>query len=527
MRSFCFLLMILIIPVSLYSQLKPNSFLLGNETSINKINESLPASNSITDIIAVGDTLWLGTSRGVSLSTDNGSTWTNFYGHPEFGTDNVSAIGYYNGIFWAATAITVEQNNQRLPQGTGLRYTSDLGNTWRSVPQPLDDPADTTIQYGINVLRALPVTVAVQNLAYDIAFTPGTIWISTFAGGLRRAEIDSLVSKENYKWKRVVLPPDNRNSIMPTDELDFCLSPVPGNFCAEGNLNHRVFSVITDDDNTLYVGTANGINKSSDDGLSWVKFNHQNQDEPISGNFITALGFNTNNNTLWASSWKAEDPDEFYAVSFSNDNGESWRTVLHDERPHNFGFKNNQAMVPTDNGVFRSSDGGSTWINANSIVDTISDPSTKIFLRTSVFYSAASSGNYVWLGSNDGLARLNETPGAMWSGQWKLFFAAQNLTSAGETYCYPNPFSPRQDNLKIIYSTGGESLPVTITIYDFSFNYVNTILQNAVRIRGNDGPPDFWDGRDSSGNYVPNGVYFYRVEVEGKDPVFGKVIVLQ
>jgi flagellar hook assembly protein FlgD len=38
---------------------------------------------------------------------------------------------------------------------------------------------------------------------------------------------------------------------------------------------------------------------------------------------------------------------------------------------------------------------------------------------------------------------------------------------------------------------------------------------------------DFWDGRDDSGNIVPNGVYFYRVDVDSDTPLFGKVMVLQ
>ncbi len=135
----------------------------------------------------------------------------------------------------------------------------------------------------LNEIRALPVTVAIQNLAYDIAFTPNTIWIATFAGGLRKS------TDNGQTWKRVLLPPDNLNSISPTDTLDFCLSPVNGNFCGEGNLNHRVFSVISTNDSTLYVGTANGINKSTNGGISWTKFNAQNQPQPISGNFITAL----------------------------------------------------------------------------------------------------------------------------------------------------------------------------------------------------------------------------------------------
>lgn len=516
------LLVIFFTVFNFYTQGQILTYRLESESNeFSKLSSLNPTSNTITDIITLGDTVWIGTSRGVSLSTDRGETWRNFYGHPEFGTDNVSAIGYYDGVFWAATARTVEQNSQQLPQGTGLKYTTNLGENWKSIPQPLDNPNDTTVQYGINVLRALPVTVAIQNLAYDIAFTPGTIWISTFAGGLRKAELDSLKANENYPWQRVVLPPDNRNSIMPTDELEFCLSPVPGNFCSVGNLNHRVFSVISTDDNTLYVGTANGINKSTDNGISWVKFNHQNQTEPISGNFVTALGYSSVGSTLWASTWKAEAPEEFYAVSFSTNAGESWQKVLYDERPHNFGFKSGQVLVATDNGVFRSSDIGKTWI----LPGLIYDPNTKISLTTSVFYSAASEGADVWIGSDDGLARLRET--GFWQGTWKIFIASAPLSAEDETYCYPNPFSPRQEQLKIKYSTGGKSASVTIRVYDFGMNYVSTIIQNATRNKTLEGVPDYWDGRDANGNYVPNGVYIYRVEVEGRDPVFGKILILQ
>lgn len=495
-----------------------NYFLLEDGKNLNKVNFQNPLSNTITDIITIGDTIWLGTSRGVSLSLDGGENWINFYGNTDFGTDNVSAIGYNNGVFWCATARSFDvAGGSKLPGGTGLKFTTDFGVTWSNIAQPLDHPDSTTERYGTNILQALPVTVNIQNLTYDIAFTPGAIWIATFAGGLRKSTDDG------QTWKRVVLPPDNLNSITPTDTLGFCLSPVAGNFCGEGNLNHRVFSVISVDDNTLYVGTAGGINKSTDGGISWKKFNAQNQEQPISGNFITALAYNNLTNTIWASTWKAEDQSEFYGVSSSSDGGQTWRTYLRDERPHNFGFKGYDTMVPTDNGVFRSSDTGMTWLLPNNIFDTES----QVGLRTNVFYDADAYQNKIWLGSADGLVRLQEIPSKFWEGTWKIFFAAQPLKSKNDTYCYPNPFSPRQEELKIKYSTGGIDADVTIRIFDFAFNYVRTIIQNAARNRDLEGPPDFWDGRDDKGNFVPNGVYFYRVEVGDNDAVFGKILVMQ
>ena len=39
----------------------------------------------------------------------------------------------------------------------------------------------------------------------------------------------------------------------------------------------------------VWIGTAGGINKTTDGGQSWVKFNHTNEASPISGNFVVAL----------------------------------------------------------------------------------------------------------------------------------------------------------------------------------------------------------------------------------------------
>jgi len=518
------ILLTLLLTSSVFPQYNPELFNLpGDKNYLSKITSSSPISNSILDIITRGDTVWLGTSRGVSVSYNRGEDWTNFYGTSSFGDDDISALAYnkYDGSIWVATATTASApGGGTVPKGTGLKYTTDKGLTWNSVPQPVDNFESTTVVYGINTLNALPVTVAEQNITYDIAFTPPhTVWITSFAGGLRKS------TDMGQTWTRVVIPPDDLDSINPYDTLDFCLSPIGGTFCTKGNLNHRAFSVVSTNDSTLYVGTANGINKTTnarDQFPSWVKFNHQNQDNPISGNFITALGYN--DNTIWAAAWKAEKPEEFYGVSSSTNGGETWQTFLDDERTHNFGFKNNEVLALSDNGAFRSSNQGSTWILPTSIIDTITDPTSKIYLRTNIYYSAGSNNDDIWLGSDDGLIKLTET--SFWTGKWKIYFAGE-LKSKSETFCYPNPFSPRQGELKIMYSTENKPANVTIRIFDFGMNYIRTVIQNVTRQRGLEGPPDFWDGRDDNGNLLPNGVYFYRVDIDNEEPLFGKIIYLK
>jgi hypothetical protein len=524
-----YLLFLILISFSVrsFSQQIPDTYYLHEkgDKKTYKTSAENPLGNGISDILTIGDTVWLGTGKGVSVSFDRGENWTNFYGTEPFGNVDISAIAYnkYDGSVWVATSQDVEvSGGEILPEGRGYRYTTDGGLSWSTLVQPIDDPGDSLLVYGINDgvnlprVRALPVTTGINNLTYDVAFTKGVIWTASFAGGLRKS------TDNGQTWQRALLPSDELDEISPDDTIKYALQPVAGNFGSDDHLNHRLFSVISVNDTTLYVGTANGINKSNDNGISWAKFNHQNQDNPISGNFVVALGYNQIDNTVWGATWRAENPEEFYAVSATNDGGENWNVFLDGEKAHNFGFIFNNIIAATDNGAFRTRNQGNSWILPNNIIDSESG----VALTTSeIFSAAASEKNDIWLGSGDGLAKLRET--GFWRGEWKIYFASLPVGSANETYCYPNPFSPKLEVLKIKYSTGGVGKKITIRIFDFAMNIVKTVIQNVDRIKTLDDAPEKWDGRDGNGNVVPNGVYFYRIDFDNDDPAFGKIIVLQ
>ncbi|CUT01051.1 FlgD immunoglobulin-like domain containing protein [Candidatus Chrysopegis kryptomonas] len=473
---------------------------------------NLPAGNIITNLCACGDTIWVGSSKGLSRTTDGGRTWKNYYQTPEFGTSKISAIACKNGVIWVATARTVKIDNNQFPEGLGLLYSTDGGETWTKIEQPIDTRTDTIEIYGINQLKTLPITTTINNITYDIAITKDAVFIASFAGGLRKS------TDMGKTWQRVVLPPDFLNQISPDENLNFELDPVK-------NYNHRVFSVIAVDDSIIWVGTADGINKSIDGGKTWIKYNHQNQTSPISGNFVVALGNqkikngNEYKNIIWGATINANDPDEYKALSFSEDGGNTWRVTLIGEFVHNLDFRDSIVYAVSDNGLWRTTNFGQTWEKAGKIVDLSSHQS----INTNIFYSIAVQGDTIWAGSADGLVKFSDSE--TFGSNWKIFRAYEKVSGTEKTYAYPNPFSPWNEVARIHYSVENPQSKVTIEIFDFGMRKIKTLIMNAPRT-GKREYDEVWDGKDDEGNVVPNGVYFYRVKIDEKE-LYGKILVVQ
>ncbi len=476
-------------------------------------------SNSVTDIVVNGSTVWLGTGKGLHRSTDAGRTWTYYFGTPAFGTEDISAIAVRGSDVWAATAHSVTIDDQRLPEGSGLRYSSDGGTTWKVIKQPVDaNNVDTLYWNDKSTIRSLGITTAVNNITYDIAITDSAVYIVSFAGMVRRS------TDKGDTWQRVIIPPDNLNFIGPDDSLRFDLSPSSGALGLSGNLNHRAFSVLAENDSTLWIGTAGGINKTTDRGRSWKKFSKQNQIESISGNFVVALAHQKTAtiSRIWAATVNASDNTERRGVSMTENGGLSWTRSLIGEFAHNFGFKDSIVYVPTDNGFFRSADGGRSWIQNG----TIFEPATRRIYTQNKFYSAAAIGDTAWFGGIDGIAATIDNAANPFGAQWRILRAEEPVGSKKTTYAYPNPFSPDDEIVRIHYSTYGATAPVTVRVFDFGMNLVRTVVNNVQR-SGISEHDELWDGRNESGGQVANGVYFYHVIVGSSDPIWGKILVIQ
>jgi len=506
-------------------------------------SERMP-SNSIIDIEPHNGTIWLGTGRGLTQHYLHLGDWAvipssdePLLPDPEFGYTLIESIGKNIGhggvsafaitdtVIWASTAYTETSGGSFYPAGGGVGFSRDGGENWHWMPQPVDsipeDP-DEAIRQNYH-----PTTTNIQNVTYDIALSDSAVWITSWGGGLRRLKFED-VRENSVRWE--VMTPDGQP------------------FWALQNLRHRAFCAVYTN-GALWIGTAAGISRTIDEGVSWENHSFQTESQSISGNFVTAIDaqespYVEGHYNIWAATWKATLVYEYYGVSVTEDNGTSWRVALSDStylpsgeylinrygplRVHNFGFIDSTVYAAADGGLWKSNDNGYTW--GDGPMESIYDPTIDERLEDIDFFSVTPIGDSLWVGTNAGLA-------VGWFDEeseeftWRIHRAHQKAGSSDQpqTYAYPSPFSPKRGQItRFQISVDG---PTDVKYKILNFAMENVYESGHITLPGG-GVKDMsgygalqWDGRDSDGSMVANGVYFYKINAGGYT-WWGKVMVL-
>ncbi len=514
----------LMITQSFSQYLRPKKFILDTPHS----TSALPPSNSVDHIVVDNSTIWIGTSKGIAKSIDAGKTWQSFRSDPEFSNDGIFALATNNDTVWASTGFEKEVVDGSVQTGSGYTFSIDSGKNWKHFPQTLDNPRDSIFipPYGINdSVWFLPVVVPEQNVTFDISLSAGKVWIASWASGLRWSRTDTV------RWNRVLLPFDNQNSIRPSDTLwSYATngSRIFRRFDPRHNNNLLAFSVFADKE-TIWCGTAGGVNKSTDGGQSWIKFNHQNQVSSILGNWVIAIKAQSfqGKQRIWTTNWKADDQTEQFGVSYTENGGKTWKNLLHGIKAYDFAFQDSIAYIATIDGIYRTDDGGLSFTSFSYM----SDATTRQVISLPNVYSAGVLGNVVFVGTGDGMASTSDDGINPFGTTWNIYRTYQPLGTATTTYSFPNPFSPAFGPVRIHYgaktlTTGAPSRMVSVDIFDFAMNRIRTLLHSATR-SANIEYDEIWDGKSDDGKNVANGVYFYRLKVDSDEPIFGKILVLQ
>ncbi|MDI6766422.1 MAG: hypothetical protein QME52_06325 [Bacteroidota bacterium] len=519
-----------------------------------------PPSNSISHIAIYDTTIYIGTGRGLAKSTDGGRSWISYQSNPAFANNGIYAIAVRQDAIWVSTGYMTDVGDGSIQTGSGYTYSHDDGKNWTHVPQPIDTCIEIITasgkkgcrdyhykSYGINdSVRVTAVTTPIANVTYDISMALGTVWIASWSSSLRKS------TNDGKTWEQVLLPLDYQDNLTPETELWYFSATDSMHqdtlfkfFDVVNNNNLKAFSVLALDDGTVWCGTAGGVNRSTDGGVNWTKFNRQNQASPILGNWVIAIREQRFQNIqrIWITNWKATNPDEEFGVSYTEDNGRTWKNLLHGVRAYDFAFKDSIAYIATEEGLYRTPDGGITFqkisngasevggaLTVNNSV-SIFDPESRQVITSSRFISVGVIGDTVFVGTDDGFARTIDNDEYLFGSSWKIFRTFQEIGISNTTYAYPNPFSPNLELVRIHYSPKSNNQSfvdrnVSIDIFDFGMNRVRTLIQDAKRSTTME-YDELWDGRDDQGKLVANGVYFYMVRINDDGPSYGKILVIQ
>ena len=489
-------------------------------TNIYRSSGSLP-DNGIINIEAISPTqIYFGTSSGLGRVDIEGGdkifSSVKSGAMPEGGNPalaiggNVITVSGVTTYYSAAT-----ESNEAM--GTGVSYSVDSGNTWKFMEQPIVENPENNLYYPIewggDTLQIIAVTTAVNNVSYDLAIHDDYIYSTSWAGGLQRFRY----TDDSPKWEVIPLPMDDEFKLI-CGEIDndgYELNPKDPK--DGGNHNHKGFSVFIEGD-IIWVGTANGINKGKIDGdcIDWEKHITYLL-SGISGNWV--IGFESGLGKLWAITWAIDASLENTGLSYSEDNGETWYSINYfsDQNLKVYSIKiaDERIYASTIQGLYVSED-GEHWELIPDFVDSITG---EMILDDAVYTTYIPTGeDEVWVGTGDGLA-IRESNGLVdiirfWEVTEKPYEGDFNFS------VYPNPFYVKDDNfsndsghVRFIYNVGSNG---TINIYNFSMDHVIDLTHHH-SAGSNDEREIIWNGRNSSGSVVTNGVYFCKLTANNQD----------
>jgi hypothetical protein len=246
-------------------------------------------------------------------------------------------------------------------------------------------------------------------------------------------------------------------------------------------------------------------------------------DTELAGDFVPAMGLQhrAGKTTIWAAVRKTAN-NQHDGVCITTNRGRTWKLVKDSVFPWNFEFNGDTAWVPTTQGLFMTTDAGTTW-DTLRIIDPVSGRSISGNVE---IYAAKYVDGVLWVGTNDGVAHSSNL--VDWQIVRTFYPIAATAADDDRTYVSPNPFSPylADGPLKFHYRLKQPG-DVTIKIYDFANNLVKTVVGGVNRsadVQYDD--IDRWDGRNGKGDIVAGGVYLYIIESSGGDKLSGKFMVI-
>jgi len=498
--------------------------------------------NSVSSLEASGNVLWIG--PGLNAYYENsGDIFAPQNADSIFsGRGRVFSMAVDGSRIFAGTGFTSTVGGDPVNAAQGYYQSFNNGEYWSFIPFLLDErppsgcdgnsigpPCDVEFQYGGQTYLRTRISVPEQSPPFEVDFHENTLLAVHWASGLLRS-IDN-----GQSWERIILPPSFEDELDPEQTYQWFSRTSDGEtisrYDPRFDNNLLGFGLLIDSNQTVWVGTAGGINISENalsapaDQISWRRASFDPENETgLMANWIVSIREQPETGRIWMTNWRA-DPDNLdaFGLVFTEDGGETFSRFLEGVRVNDVGFFNGSVFAAADQGLFFSHDDGSSWER----IEQIQSPNT--FIRNDARYFAVSSTNeHLWVGTGDGLAATADG-----GSTWQIIRVDVPLRGGNiyqpdapdvDAYAYPNPFSPNVHSVVRIKFETSRAGSATIRIFDFGMNPVRTLAVESISTAG--AYETLWDGRDDTGRVLSAGTYFYSVETpDGR--ANGKILLIE
>ncbi|HET7152174.1 MAG TPA: YCF48-related protein, partial [Candidatus Kapabacteria bacterium] len=233
-------------------------------------------------------------------------------------------------------------------------------------------------------------------------------------------------------------------------------------------------------------GGAGALYSTSNGGSTWTQ----------NTNISTAADLNDIAFNSASSGWAVSDSAG--VVFHSNDGGNNWTPMSINASAHDtltrvvFADANNGWIAGSYGQLYQTTNGGTTWVSINT------GTSNKI---SDLSYTPRTNPTTIWLAGGEGMV-MKSPPNPVGVKEINItphgFALGQN---------YPNPFSIAGSSTSIPFSVMAEAT-VRLDVYNVLGECVRTLVNESKA------PGSYivsWDGHNTSGEAVPNGVYFFRL----------------